>query len=92
MKYLNTVMERFGKHWRNEYLLELREGHRHKGTVGHSTIAVGNVVIVQGEDTLCGFWKLARLEEIIVGQDGLVKGVVVRVGNSSTLWRPLQRL
>ena len=49
-------------------------------------------MIVQAEDKPRGFWKLAKVEEVIVGQDGLVRGAVVRVGNSSTLRRPLQRL
>ena len=83
-------MERFWKRWRKEYLLEPREGHHHRGTIEESTIAVGDMVIVQAEDKPCGFWKLAKVDEVIVGQDRLVRGAVVRVGNSSTLRRPLQ--
>ena len=70
---------------KEEYLLKLREGHRHRGTVEEGKIAVGDMVIVQAEDKPRGFWKFARVEEIIVGQDGLVRKAVVRVGNSSTL-------
>ena len=46
MKYLNTVMERFWKGWRNDYLPGLQEGHCHRGTIEDSTIAMGDMVIV----------------------------------------------
>ena len=62
----------------------------HGETVEDSTIAVGDMVIVQGGDKPREVWKLARMKEIIVGQDRLVREAVVRVGNSSTSQQPLE--
>lgn len=57
-------------------------------------ISVGDVVVVHDEKPR-GFWKLARVEEVIPGRDGQIQGTVVREisgGNASVLCRPLQKL
>ena len=51
MRYLNVKLNHFWKRWRNEYLVELRNAHRHSPiTHGHGVsreIRVGEVVMVQ---------------------------------------------
>ena len=44
-------------------------------------VAVGDVVIIEAEDKPRTFWKLARIERLIVGQDGQTRAAVVKVGN-----------
>ena len=47
------------------------------------------------DDKPRGFWKLAKVQELITGRDGWVRGAIVKVHsgkNSAILRRPLQRL
>ena len=96
MRHLNVVLNQFWKRWQREYLLELREAHRYSSSGAKAdAISIGEIVLVH-DDKPRGFWKLARVEEVITGQDGNVRGAVVRVssekGRSTMLRRPLQRL
>lgn len=65
--------------WRNEYLLELRNSHRLKTRDAEGqTVAVGDVGIVHEDGLHQGLWKLGRVESLIKGKDGLVRGAVVK--------------
>lgn len=98
MKHLSSTLNHFWKRWRNEYLAELRESHKHLlgKTRGAPNIAVGDMVIVHEEGLPRSFWKLGRIKELIVGKDGQTRGATVRVAgrgrNHTTLNRPLQLL
>ena len=95
MRYLNNVLNQFWKRWKEEYLLELRDTHHcNKPNSAAIHISVGDVVVVYDEKPR-GYWKLARVEEVIPGRDGQIRGAVVRVisgGNTSVLRQPLQKL
>ena len=93
LKHLNTVLNQFWKKWHQEYLLELREAHRYgkKGTA-ISPISVGSIVLVHDERPR-GFWRLAKVNQLLTGKDGLVRGAVVKGKDKFTeLQRPLQLL
>ena len=100
MIHLNNVLEHFWKRWKREYLLELREAHRQLGSRPSKgitdPISIGDIVLVHEVDRPRGFWKLARVEGVITGSDGQVRGATVRIhssGNRATLLRrPLQLL
>ena len=96
MRHLNVVLNQFWKRWSREYLLELRESHRHQaGTDGPVAVAAGDVVLVQ-EDKPRAFWKLAQVKELISGRDGKVRGAILAVssekGRTTILQRPIQLL
>ena len=59
-------------------------------------ISVGDIVIIHKENRSRGLWKLGRVEELLKGNDGHVRGAVVRVASKETnftvLQRPVQRL
>ena len=97
MQYLNTILNHFWVRWRREYLLELRETHRYAHVQNSpKTIAVGDVVLVYDEDLPRTLWKTAVVEDLIQGNDGLVRGARIRVKSGadklSTLQRPVQLL
>ena len=97
MNHLSNIMNHFWRRWRDEYLVELRDSHRHsaKDTVP-TPVAVGEIVVVHDEDLPRGFWKLARVESLVTGADRLVRGATIKVKTegrrSSVLRRPIQRL
>ncbi len=97
MVHLNKTLNTFWRRWRNEYLLELRESHRHnRGSADAARVSVGDIVVVHSEDQPRGFWNLGRVKEVVIGRDGEARGAVVRVANkgrrSTLLQRPVQRL
>ena len=77
MKHLSKTTNDFWKRWRSEYSLELREAHRYLKTQKVSTnpIAVGDV---HDETQPRGLWKLGKVEDLIPGTDGNVKGALAR--------------
>ena len=97
MKHLNNTLNHFWKHWRSEYLADLRESHRYqKKSCGNPQVAVGDVVIVHEEGLRRSFWKLGCIYELIVGRDGETRGATVKIAGKSCCFtylnRPLQLL
>ena len=100
MIHLNKVLEYLWRRWNKEHLLELQELHcqaKHPPKRSEcSTIAVGDVVLVHEENRPRGFWKVAKVESLSKGADGLIRGATVRLCSAdnrlSLLRRPLQLL
>ena len=97
VKHLNSTINHFWKRWSHEYLLNLRDSHRQQDKQQSNRSATpGDIVVVHDEDLPRGCWKLARIQSLIVGRDGIARGAVVRVASSSgsptILQRPLQKL
>jgi len=89
------VMQHFWKRWRSEYLLQLRDCHRQTVKGKTQPLKPGDIVVVHSEKCLRGLWKLAKIERLLEGVDGQVRGAVVRVPSKSlskTLRRPLNCL
>ena len=95
--HLAKTLEKFWKRWKREYLLELREFHRTAGHGGAShALQPGEVVTIYDDNHQRGMWRLGRIEELIPGADGQVRGVRVRVvskgGQLKIINRPIQHL
>ena len=59
------------------------------------TVSIGDVVIVFEENVKQGLWKIGKVEEVIRGRDGVVRGAKVKVmtkGKLVLLNRPVQKL
>ena len=77
--------------------MELREFHRVREEKGsRHVVRPGEVVTIYDENHPRGWWRLGRIECLIVGADGVVRGVRVRVaskeGHTKSLHRPLQHI
>ena len=95
LKYLNRSLDSFWKRWRREYLVELREAHRHYRSNGEPEISEGDIVLVHSESHPRSQWKLGKVQKMLVGTDGQKRAAVVMVtnkGRKSTLTRPIQLL
>lgn len=78
-----------------EYLLELREAHRHHKSSGQPQLTEGDIVVVHSDDQPRTFWKLGKIERVLQGADGQQRAATVRIsknGRTSTLDRPIQHL
>ena len=97
MSHLNLLLQHFWKRWSREYLTELRDAHRYSASPRGSNkeITIGDIVLVHDEKHPRAFWKLGRVEKLIKGQDGNVRGAVIRFHSNtgtSVLKRPSQML
>ena len=89
-KHLNNVINHFWHCWVKEYLLELRNAHRYPNTQQQSQPAtrVGNMVLIHDSDLPRGFWRTARITQLIEGKDGCSRGAILKVaerGEQATL-------
>lgn len=74
----------------------LRDAHRQLHSSTSTTVSVGDIVLVHDKDHPRGFWKMAKVQKLIVGTDGQIRGAVLKVADKSgrpiTLQRPVQLL
>ena len=91
-KHHRHLLRQFTVQWRKTYLLNLRENHAAKSRSRCGPeIAAGDVVILKGDSTNRMFWKLAKVEELLPGRDGLVRAAIVKVANSDQKPRLIRR-
>ena len=91
------LLEQFAKQWRHEYLLSLRKRPTTKSANGNrAPVRVGDIVILKNDSTSKAFWKLAKVEELLPGNDGKIREAIVKVprinGKSQLLKRVVQHL
>ena len=97
-KHHRNLLERITKQWKNEYLLALREQSSTRSRVNRNPeIALGDIVIIRNDQTKRNFWKLAKVEQLLRGEDRVPRAAVVRVlrensNNSQLLRRSIQHL
>ena len=83
------LIQQFWSRWRKEYLTALREFHR-STRHNEQVINKGDVVVVH-DNTSRMQWKLAVVEDLIKGNDGLVRAAHIRTANCRTT-RPIVKL
>jgi len=93
MEHFHKVLDHFWKRWQREYRLSLRDCHRYsKGGNVKKELCPGDIVVLY-DNSRRGFWKLAKVDTLIMGVDVQVRGAVVcvpiREGRTSTLRLPV---
>ena len=84
--------------WKIEYMTGLRESHAYGQKVKQCDIkiAVGDVVLIHDPNQSQNMWRIGKVETLIQGADGAVRGaslLVVPSGSKSALLRqPIQYL
>ena len=78
-RHHRCLLERFTKQWRREYFALPREqsGAKSKGNL-QSVITVADIVIIQNDSTKRNFWKLGKVEQLLMVEDGIIRAAVVR--------------
>ena len=84
-----AVLTDFKKRWHHEYLTSLREHHEASGE-NQQTVRKGDVVIVH-DDNPRATWKMAVVDELLVGKDKLVRAANIRTSTGITS-RPITKL
>jgi hypothetical protein len=97
IKHVNLTMSKYWKRWKEEYLTGLRESHRlmRVSDSNGNVVAIGDLVLVHDENQPRLLWRMGKVEDLIKGEDNVVRGAVVRVqsgGGTTILRRPVQKL
>ncbi|XP_071128314.1 uncharacterized protein [Mytilus edulis] len=85
----NELINHFRSRWKHEYLTSLREFHRTSGR-NEQTIQIGDIVQVHN-DTNRIMWKLAVVQDLVRGKDGLIRSAVIKTDTGITN-RPIVKL
>ena len=93
-KHLQKQLQHFWKRWNREYISSLREHHRLNSTP-KKLLKSGAIVLIQQEGVSRSRWKLGRVDRLIKGKDGVIRGAVLKVVSNDRIYtveRPLQKL
>ena len=80
--YHRKLLQNVAKRWKNEYLIALRETLSSDKAGKKPDIEVGDIVVLKDDQTKRQFWKLARVEELIIGRDNVIRAAKIRVPNA----------
>lgn len=83
------LLKHFWQRWKNEYLTSLREFHTTRG-YNKEIIKVGDIVQIHDDSPRVN-WKLARVESLMRGNDGLVRAATLITSSGHTN-RPISKL
>ncbi|GBM09146.1 hypothetical protein AVEN_226671-1 [Araneus ventricosus] len=89
LRFRAKVIEELRKRFRSEYLGQLIQ--RQKQYPLSSNIREGDIILIGDDVKKTLHWSLARVIELILGKDGLVRTVKLKT-QSSTLIRPIKRV
>jgi hypothetical protein len=84
------IADDFWRRWTKDYLLELRSFHTRRNPRKPAELKIGDVVLLQEDHVRRHMWKLARVEELRPGRDGVARTVLLRTTHGSQIARPVQ--
>lgn len=88
-QHLQRMTQHFWKRWHEEYLSTLIS--RNKWILQNRNLSVGDLVVLKDENIPPMKWKLARVQEVLPGSDGLVRSVIIRT-SAGVYKRPIVKL
>ena len=90
-KYLQRCRDNLWQRWKTEYLRTLRDRHNLKFKDREPHIAVGEVVLIRGDEKNRGQWSIGVVESLIKGKDDVIRGARLKT-NKSHVERAVQLL
>ena len=85
-----ALVDQLWRRWQREYLPLLLPRKKWNNEV--TNIAEGDVVLMAEETSPRGLWPLARVIEVVPGEDGRVRSVKVQTASKSVYHRPVSRI
>ena len=91
-KYVKKCKDNAWNRWNGKYLKSLRERHNMRcRTENRPVLAIGDVVIIKGEERNRNLWRLGIVTELFKGKDRIVRAAEIRCGKPE-LERAVQHL
>lgn len=85
---VERIRDKFWKRWKNDYILTIRNRFWNRSD---SKVNIGDLVLVINEQSSRLHWPIGRIVEMLPGQDGIVRNVIVSL-KGQRLRRPIQKL
>lgn len=90
MKHLAKQKAVLRKRWTQEYLHALEE-RQSKSSKGNPVLpTIGDVVLLKEDVKNRGAWKIGRIVKNVRGNDGVIRGFKIQLGNGYIVERPIQ--
>ena len=87
------MLTHFWNQWRKEYVTSLREHQRYLFKGRSRTIQLNDIVIVFDEKCPRHLWRTAKVEKLLHGGDGCIRGAEVKLSRSGNrIRRPVSKL
>ena len=81
---LSTLMKNYWRSWLHDYIVNLREFHNCKAKkAGHPMIEESDVVIKKDYNLHRGNWRLARVDKLLKGTNGEIRGAEIVVADKN---------
>ena len=77
-----SIIRHFESRWKSEYLTALREAYRARGS-NNQKVKVGDVVLIHDDSTRIN-WRMAVIESVNKGRDGIIRSVNIRTTTGRT--------
>ena len=90
-RYIKRCKDAVWNRWNKEYLRSLRERHNIKNNQRRMEIAIGDIVLMKGDDKHRGKWNIGIVEELYEGKDNVIRAVKLR-SRKTYIERPIQFL
>ena len=91
--FLDKILTHFWDRWRREYVTSLREFQKPKKQRHSAMVQVNDIVIVYDDKQPRHLWRIGRVDNVLIGRDGRVRGAEVQLGKSGIIIkRPVNRL
>jgi hypothetical protein len=82
------IADDFWRRWTKDYLLELRSFHTRRKPRKSAQLKIGDVVLLQEDHIRRHMWKLARVEGLRPGRDGVARTVLLRTTHGLQIANP----
>ena len=92
-KKVNRIITHFWNRWYKEYVVNLRETHKHNSQNQHQQhIRLNDIVRIHDENLPRLTWRKGIVVKLLNGPDEKIRGAEVRIPNGSILKRPVTKL
>ena len=92
-KFMGVILDHFWQRWRKEHLAFLRQSQRAKIKQRGAEIHINDIVIIYEDKQPRHLWQTGKVEKLITGSDGMVRGATVKLAKSGYMInRPTNRL
>ena len=78
---VQALVRHFWKRWSTEYLVALRKCNKWHSR--HRNVYIGDIVLVQEDNLIPSKWPLARVTQVHVGPDGVIRVVVIKTAQGT---------
>ena len=99
LRHLTKILEHFRKRFASIYLNELRQSHLYRkvNVADKRNLIVGDIVLIKDDQPLPrSKWPIAKVEQLIRGKDGNIRGAKLRsttkTGKKGSIHRPLAKI